>query len=153
MVDLKVSTTTSHPQHTKTTAKQGDVALGGNDSGVSFSGQLKTARRETLDGDLKSILQQVRTLGERFLDSPTEGRLQRYKDGIRQFLERVGKELFSLRNELGPSKDGQQKVYQLIETVDHELDGLTRETLQQDKALLLLGSLDDIRGLALDIIR
>ena len=61
--------------------------------------------------------------------------------------------MFSLKEELGNEKEGQRKVYQLVETLDKEVDALTRETLQKDKALLLLGSLDDLRGLIVDLVK
>ncbi len=118
----------------------------------SFAGNLKEARRNLVDGDLKKILDDVRALGERFFRSPTEETLGNYKKRMQQFLDRVSKEMFSLRQESGSPKDGQQKVYQLVETVNSEIDSLTRDTLQKDRSLKLLASLDDIRGMVLDLI-
>ena len=149
MMDLKIQSLTSDSQ--PASRPQPSKSSTGDLKGT-FEVRLKTVRRENLDGDLKGMLRQVKDRGKQFLAGPTEAKLQSYKDGIKQFLERVRKELFSLHNELGSSQDGQQKVFQLIETVDGEVDNLTREMLQNDKALLLLGSLDDIRGLALDVI-
>ncbi len=118
----------------------------------SFNASMKQAHRTRLDGELKEILGTIRALGDRFLRSPDEAKLNSYKDGIKGYLKRIATELFSLRQETGSPKDGQQKVYQLVETVDAEIDSLTRETLQKDKALALLASLDEIRGLVLDLI-
>jgi hypothetical protein len=129
----------------------GTAPTPGKGGEVDFSQSLKTARGARVDQDLKELLSSARLLGDRFLKSPDEEKLNRYKDGIRQFLERVKGELFSLRQEMGSAREGQQKVYQLVETVNGEVDSLTRETLQKDKALNLLASLDDIRGLVLDL--
>ena len=148
MVDLKVKGPGLEPSKT---ALGGGMAAG-KSNGTGFSESVKTARRSLVDGELKGMLDQTRRLGDVFLKSPDESKMNSYKQAIKEFLERAGKELFSLKQEMGNASQGQQKVYQLIETVDREVDSLTRETLQKDKALLLLGSLDDIRGLVLDLI-
>lgn len=127
-------------------------AATGQISSPPFADSLKDARAAQLDGELKEILSKIRALGDRFFRSPDGEKLDAYKGGIKQYLQRVGKEMFSLRQETGTPKDGQQKLYQLVETINSELDDLTRKTLQQDKALQLLASLDDIRGLVLDLI-
>jgi uncharacterized protein len=127
----------------------GGAARGGD---VAFVGAIKKAQGKIIDGDLQEMLTAVRTLGDTFFRGPDEHRLEEYKDGIRQFLGRVSRELFSLRQETGVARDGQQKVFQMVETVRGDIDQLTRDTLQKDKALTLLASLDDIRGLVLDLI-
>lgn len=119
--------------------------------GATFPDTVKAASRKILDGELRAMLDQTRALGDVFLRGPDEAKLGKYKDAIREYLNKASKELFSLKQEFGPSQGNQQKVYQLIETVNQEIDSLTRETLQKDKALQLLGSLDDIRGLIMDI--
>ena len=113
---------------------------------------MKSAHRGQVDGELQSLLDAVKANGDRFLKSPNETRLESYKDSIQAFLKRAGKELFSLKEEFGAAGRGQQKVYQLVETVNRDLDALTRETLEKDKALQLLSALDDIRGLLIDLI-
>ncbi|HEY9069603.1 MAG TPA: YaaR family protein [Candidatus Ozemobacteraceae bacterium] len=149
MVDIKVKGNGVDPARSEA-AKRPATTAGGTGK-AAFGTSLKTARRQVLEGDLRAMLDQVRGLGDRFLKAPDEDKLDAYKDAISQYLERVSKETFSLRQELGDLRDGQQKVYQLVETVKQDIDGLTRETLQKDKALGLLGSLDDIRGLVLDL--
>ena len=118
----------------------------------AFTEAIKGARRQVVDGELQALLDEPRLLGEQFLKSPDETKLDSYKESIQNFLQRAGQELFSLKQEFGLAARGQQKIYQLVETVNHELDQLTRDTLQKDKALLLLASLDDIRGLIIDVM-
>lgn len=149
MVDIKVKGPGLDSAGRETTKKTGGIA--GEAGGARFGTAIKSARRQVLDGDLRQMLDQVKILGDKFFRSPDEDGLDTYKDAISQYLDRVSKETFSLRQELGSMKDGQQKVYQLVDTVKSDIDGLTRESLQKDKALALLGSLDDIRGLVLDL--
>ena len=118
----------------------------------NFASSLKEAHRNILDVELKEMLNKVKLLGEQFFRAPDEKKLNAYKDGIKAYLKRISTDLFSLKEELGSQKNGQQKVYQLVETINSEIDSLTREYLQKDKALFLLASLDEIRGLVLDLI-
>lgn len=134
-----------------TASGTGTAGAGKNQEGT-FADSVKGARRELLDGDLRKIIDQVRTRGDQFLRNPTHATLDFYKDGIKQFLQRAKKELFSLKEENGPKKDGQQKVFQLVETLDADVNALTQETLQKDKSLSLLASLDEIRGLVLNVV-
>lgn len=149
MVDIKVKGP-GIDSASRETAKKA-AAAAGETGQAKFGAAIKSARRQVLDGDLKQMLDQVRSLGDTFFKSPDEDKLEDYKDAVAQYLDRVSKETFSLRQELGSMKDGQQKVYQLVDTVKQDIDGLTRESLQKDKALVLLGSLDEIRGLVLDL--
>lgn len=133
------------------TGKSGAVG-GGKAQEAGFSDSVKNAQRTLLDGDLRKMLDQIKTRGDQFLRNPTHATLNEYKDGIKQFLQRAKKELFSLKEEHGPKKDGQQKVFQLVETLDADVNALTQETLQKERSLSLLASLDEIRGLVLNVV-
>lgn len=150
MIDLKVSGTSGERPRSSTTPK----STTGKPDGAppAFTTSLKAARKTILEGNLGELIGKIRALGKKFLQSPSTDTLDEYRDGIGQFLERVSKELFALKQEFGMAKEGQQKVYQLVETVDRELETLTRDTLREEQALRLLGSLDEIRGLVLDIL-
>jgi len=150
MVDFKIKGTGVESQ---TPLQQpGSRGAGGTAaSGASFADSVKTARRELLDGDLRELLDKTRALGERFFRSPDESKLNAYKSGIREFLEKVRGEMFNLKEEKGGFQEGRQKIFQLVEVVQTDVDALTRETLQKDKALTLLASLDEIRGLVINV--
>jgi uncharacterized protein YaaR (DUF327 family) len=119
---------------------------------VEFNSQLKTAKKNAFDGDLKSLISLVKDLGNKFLRAPNENLLHSYKDSIKDFLNKISNDFISLREEFGPKQDGEQKVYQLVKTAESEVESLTKETLTESKAVDLLASLDDIRGLVLDIL-
>lgn len=143
--------------------RSGESITGGGKSSVGGSGKTKLesltfastireSSRNILDGELTEMLAEVRRLGEVFMKSPDEDSLDIYKDAIKQYLTRISREIFSVRQESGAAQEGRRKIYQLVEVVRSDLDSLTRETLQKDKALSLLASLDDIRGLVLDLL-
>lgn len=149
MVDLKIKSTGIEPG--KPSVSGNAVSPVQRPAG-SFSESVTSARKSILDGELRQMLDQTRKLGDVFLRSPDEPKLEKYKQAIREYLGRASKEMFSLKQETGDAREGRQKVYQLVETVNKEVDTLTRETLQKDQALNLLASLDEIRGLVLDLI-
>lgn len=142
----------NQPSGTGTVGSQVRPANPADRANGPFTTVLQGVRREALNSDLQSLLEEARARGKYFLDRPDEHTLEAYKDGVRQFLKRVAAEAFELKEDAGRPQDGKQKLFQLVETVHGELDSLTRTTLQQDKALQLLASLDDIRGLVLDLM-
>ncbi len=121
-------------------------------TGAAFVNNLKEARVEIFDGNMKELVQVVKERGEKFLKSPDENLLTSYKESIRFFLKKLKDEFLSLKEEFGTKKDGEQKIYQLVETTEAEVSQLTRETLTESRAMGLLASLDDVRGLVLDIM-
>lgn len=119
-------------------------------TGKAFTSKLKDARVQVLSNDLDELAKIVKSRGDNFIKSPDEGLLKSYKESIKQFLDKVSKEFFSLKEEFGSSADGDQKVFQLVNSTNSEVQSLTKETLTQSRAIGFLASLDDIRGLVLD---
>ena len=123
--------------------------VGGSDS---FQSVFKTARLDNFNGTMKELLDIVKTRGTEFIHSPQEESLNSYRESVKLFLNRIKDEFLSLKEEFGASRDGEQRLYQLVETAGGQADSMTKEAFTQDKALDLLASLDDIRGLVLDVI-
>ena len=123
--------------------------VGGSDS---FQSVFKTARLDNFNGSMKELLDIVRARGEAFIHSPQEESLGSYRESVKLFLNKIKEEFLSLKEEFGASRDGEQRVYQLIDNAGGQADSLTKEAFTQDKALDLLSSLDDIRGLVIDVI-
>ena len=144
---VKINPGGLNPQSGKTQATKS-----GKSDPAQFTSNLKNARTAMFDGDMKELLKVVKDRGESFLRSPDENLLTSYKESVKMFLTKLKKEFLSLREEFGARQDGEQKVYQLVETVSSEAEALTRQALNENKALELLSGLDDIRGLVIDII-
>ncbi|MFZ5952627.1 MAG: DUF327 family protein [Candidatus Rifleibacteriota bacterium] len=117
-----------------------------------FVGKMKEARVQLLSNDLDELAKIAKSRGEAFFKGPEEGLLNSYKESIRQFLAKLTRDFLSLKEEFGAPHDGEQKVFQLVNSIESEVESLTRETLTQNKSVTLLASLDDVRGLVLDIM-
>ena len=115
-------------------------------SGGNFRATLKEAHLEAFNGDMKELIGVVKARGEKFIRNPEEGLLNSYKESVKLFLKKIKDEFLSLKEEFGAKKDGEQKVYQTVQSVESEVNALTREALSEGKAIDLLASLDDIRG-------
>lgn len=135
-----------------TGAKAGKPVSGGRTVGTSFQSSIKGARLEIFDGNMRELINMVKERGEKFVKSPEEGLLNSYKESVRLFLKKLKDEFLSLKEEFGCKRDGEQKVYQLVDRSESEVAELTREALDGNKAMELLTSLDDVRGLVLDVI-
>ena len=109
--------------------------VGGSDS---FQSVFKTARLDNFNGTMKELLDIVKVRGDAFIHSPQEESLSSYRESVKLFLNRIKDEFLSLKEEFGASRDGEHSM--------------TKEAFTQDKALDLLASLDDIRGLVIDVI-
>ncbi len=130
-------------------SKPAGLASSGGDS---FRASLKDAHVEIFNGNMKELIEVVKTRGEKFVRNPEEGLLNSYKESVKLFLKKLKEEFLSLKEEFGAKRDGEQKVYQTVQSVESEVNAMTREALSEGKAIDLLASLDDIRGLVLDVI-
>lgn len=127
-------------------------ALPSSVESAQFTKQLKISSVKILDGDLQSLISKVKSEGEKFVYSPDEKGLRSYKSAIKSFMKKLADSFLSLKEEFGSNFDGEQKVFQLVKRTESEVESLTKETLTENQALGLLGSLDDIRGLVVDVL-
>ena len=133
-------------------SSQTSSSVSGVDAGNSFQAVMRTTRLENFNGSMQELIEIVRQRGEDFLHSPQENSLNSYRESVKYFLNKIKEEFLSLKEEFGASRDGEQRVYQLVEKADGQADTLTQEAFTKDRALDLLSSLDDIRGMVLDVI-
>ncbi len=152
-MSVKISNTTiSNSSSSGVKSSQTATSAGGVGGSDSFQSVFKTARLDNFNGSMKELLDIVKVRGDAFIHSPQEESLNSYRESVKLFLNRIKDEFLSLKEEFGASRDGEQRVYQLVETAGGQADSMTKEAFTQDKALDLLASLDDIRGLVLDVI-
>ena len=143
-----INNTASSGVKTSPTANSANNVTGSD----SFQSVLKTARLDNFNGSMQELIGIVRQRGEQFIHSPQEESLNSYRESVKYFLNKIREEFLSLKEEFGAKRDGEQRVYQLVDKAEGQADSLTKEAFTQDKALDLLSSLDDIRGLVLDVI-
>ena len=107
----------------------------------SFSEVLQTEQVGVRDIDLAAALEEVDEYAKRLRESPILENLLPYK-----------KQSYSVQESTVYDFQGRRRLLVLVESIDQKLEELTREFLhRQTSSLDLVGRLDEIRGLLLDL--
>ena len=146
------SISNSNTNNTSNIKSSHGAQIGQTFTANSFQDVMKNTRLELFNGTMNELLDIVKNRGQEFLRSPQEESLYSYKESVKYFLNKIREEFLSLKEEFGVERDGEQRVYQLVDTAGGQAEALTREAFTKDDALNLLTSLDEIRGLVLDVI-
>ena len=108
----------------------------------------KADLKEKLTGLMKDIEEQ----GEKIAKHMDIKDMKKYRTSIKEFMNEVAANAheFSIENFL--DRRGRHRVYGIIRQVDKNLDDLAQELMKEEKDhLAILGKIDDIRGLLIDI--
>jgi uncharacterized protein YaaR (DUF327 family) len=118
----------------------------------TFSELLETEQVEGKDIDLAVALEEVDEYARRLAKSPILENLLRYKKRVRAILLHLVEQSYDVRESSVYDLQGRRRLLVLVENVDQKLEELTRDFLnRQSSGLDLVGRLDEIRGLLLDL--
>lgn len=117
-----------------------------------FYDELQLAETEELHLEFDALVQQISEVGKRFGKNPTIELLKQYKSMIREFLEHVTDNMYHV--EKHTSGKLRQKIYTTARIIDQKLEALTELVLtQQARNIDLLATLDEIRGMLIDLYK
>lgn len=117
-----------------------------------FYDELKLAETLELHISFDNLIEEITQQGERFSKNPTLENLQVYKSMIKEFMEYVTDRMFQVEHYTGGRM--KQKIYTVTRIIDQKLDTLTKLVLsQQARNIDLLATLDEIRGLLVDLYK
>jgi uncharacterized protein YaaR (DUF327 family) len=118
-----------------------------------FYDELKIAEVEEFHIDFDSLIEEISKQGEIFARNPTLEALKIYKSMVSEFLKYVTEHMFAIEHHTGGSRM-KQKIYTVSKIIDRKLSALTDLMLtQQARNLDLLATLDEIRGLLIDLYK
>ncbi len=118
----------------------------------SFNEQLHRVHNEIVHQQLGSLLSDIEKQGKALGDTLNLRDLKKYKDLIQKFLDYAVNKMYQMREEHGWDRRGRHKVYSLVETVNQEMENLTKMLLSEQKdKITILAKVDEIRGLLIDI--
>ena len=124
-----------------------------NISQSRFYDELKIAETEQIHVAFDNLVDEITRQGNRFAKNPTLRELKTYKSLVKAFLEHVTERLYSVEHHVGGTRL-KQKIYTVTKIVDERLDALSKLILsQQAKNIDLLATLDEIRGLLVDLYK
>jgi uncharacterized protein YaaR (DUF327 family) len=118
-----------------------------------FSDRIKELQNENHEKKLVALLQKINVQGEKLSSNVDIKELKKYKKLVTEFLYETTSNSQKFNKQSFLDRRGRHKVYATVQKVNQELDELTKEVLKDEKDNInILGRIDDIKGLLLDII-
>lgn len=144
-MDLKINQmTSSAPVESQTQAPKGDDSF----KFTLVSHIENNELQEKLSGLMKDIEEQ----GNKIAKHMDIRDMKRYRNLVKEFMNEVAANSHEFSRENFLDRRGRHRVYGIIKEVDKSLDELAEELLKDEKDnLAILGKIDDIRGMLLDI--
>ncbi len=119
----------------------------------SFGSQLKRQSSQNSDEMLQNMAKNVVKQGERLTDKVDISELKVYKKMISEFLEEAVSSFARFSKESFLDKRGRHRLFAIVKKVNTKLEELTEEILVREQDhLKIIGKIEDIRGLILDML-
>jgi uncharacterized protein YaaR (DUF327 family) len=120
---------------------------------TGFQSKLRNIEGNNLEERVQELAQQITKQGEKLGKKVDIRELKTYKNMISEFLDEAVNNSQKFSKESFLDRRGRHKVYATVKKINSELERLTKEVLKDEKDnIAILGSLDDIRGLIIDLI-
>ncbi len=104
--------------------------------------------------ELDKLIDQVDKVGKKFSNNPDIQNLQEYKSLIKAFLDTMIQKMYKIKEKMGHRSWVKQKVFITVEKINEKLEQLTKFVLEkQTENINLLATLDEIRGLLVDLYK
>lgn len=108
--------------------------------------------KSELKEKLSSLMKDIEEQGQRIAKHMDIKDMKKYRATIKEFMNEITTNSHEFSRENFLDRRGRHRVYGIIRQVDKNLDDLADELLKEEKDhLAILGKIDDIRGLLLDI--
>lgn len=105
-----------------------------------------------LQTKLNSLMEDITTQGEKIAEHMDVRDMKRYRELVKDFMNEVVNRSHKFSRENFLDRRGRHRVYGIVKLVDRNLDELASELVKDEKDhLSILGKVDEIRGLLLDI--
>ncbi len=146
-MDIKVNDVTT-VQNTVETGKTVDK----QDSGFKFT-LISNIQEKDLQEKLNGMMQGITDMGNRIAKHMDVKDMRKYRGMVKDFLNEVVNRSHEFSRENFLDRRGRHRIYGIIKCVDKNLDDLASELIKDEKDhLAIVGKIDDIRGLLLDIL-
>lgn len=118
-----------------------------------FSTTLKKQTSQNMDEALKQMAQDIIKQGERLGEKVDIAELKAYKRMVSEFLEESVRNFAHFSKESFMDRRGRHRLYATVKRINESLEELTKDVLSKEQDhLKIIGRIEDIRGMILDII-
>ena len=145
VMDIKINDiqTSSSVQQVKNTES--------TDSSFKFT-LISNIEEKDLKEKLGNMMEQITEQGEKIAKHMDIKDMRKYRELVKGFLNEVVNRSHKFSRENFLDRRGRHRVYGIVKLVDKNLDELAGELVKEEKNHLeIVGRIDDIRGLLLDI--
>ena len=118
--------------------------------GKTFSSELQKTMAFDISGSIDELMEDLKDQEKRFLDAQSEYELLRYKALVQKIIKQILAE--GLQEKTLKRKKKNWGDYVIIEKINTRLLDLTSAITRQNKAFNLLKTIEEIRGLILDLV-
>ena len=113
---------------------------------------ISNIEEKDLQEKLGNMMQEITEQGEKIAKHMDIKDMRKYRELVKGFLNEVVNRSHKFSRENFLDRRGRHRVYGIVKLVDKNLDELAGELVKEDKNHLeIVGRIDDIRGLLLDI--
>lgn len=113
---------------------------------------ISNIEEKDLQEKLGNMMQEITEQGEKISKHMDIKDMKKYREMVKNFLNEVVNRSHKFSRENFLDKRGRHRVYGIVKLVDKNLDELASELVKDEKDhLAIVGKIDDIRGLLLDI--
>ena len=113
---------------------------------------ISNIEEKDLQEKLGNMMQEITEQGEKIAKHMDIRDMKKYRELVKGFLNEVVNRSHKFSRENFLDRRGRHRVYGIVKMVDENLDNLDRELVKDEKDhLAIVGAIDDIRGLLLDI--
>lgn len=143
--NMKISEILTTTQADKVRQQKGDDTF-------KFS-LISNIMEKDLQEKIGGILNEITEQGKRISKKTDVSDMRKYRELIKSFLNEVVFRSHKFSRENFLDRRGRHRVYGIIKLIDQNLDELAEELMKDEKDnIAILGKVDEIRGLLLDII-
>ena len=113
---------------------------------------ISNIEEKDLQEKLGNMMQEITEQGAKIAKHMDIRDMKKYRELVKGFLNEVVNRSHKFSRENFLDRRGRHRVYGIVKMVDENLDNLARELVKDEKDhLAIVGAIDDIRGLLLDI--
>jgi hypothetical protein len=114
---------------------------------------LSKVEEKALQVKLNTMIASITEQGTKIAKHMDIGEMRKYRESIKEFMNEIVTHSHKFSRENFLDRRGRHRVYGIVKLVDENLDELAQELLKDEKNhLVILGKVDEIRGLLLDMI-
>lgn len=118
-----------------------------------FSEKLKLFGDKNQEDRIQLLVGKIIEQGEKLSKKVDIRELKVYKKLVAEFLDEAVDNSHKFSKESFLDKRGRHRVFAVVKNINKELDELTKDILESEKNnIKIIGRLDDIRGMIMDII-